>query len=154
MKNNENYINGDWYETIPVVENYDNLKIKNNILDKYVPIIFSWNIGDPIREYKKFDPIIFSQRNNNSELLSDAIPKKIVGIVDFNKFIHIIKDELGYDMFMKCGNEKCEISNFYDYLEQIINSSYSLKYVSLFLNADFNKKNNEPIYKICKRKKY
>ena len=153
MKNNINFINGNWYEAIPTVENSDNLYAKDNISNRYVPIMFSWTLGNFHKNNNRHDVMIYGLKNNYSEFFDNKISKKIVGIVDFNKFLYNIKDVLGYDIFMDCcGKENVQITNFEDYLNKIINSSYSVNYAGLFLNADFKKNNKIEKNKVLRRR--
>lgn len=142
MKNNINFINGNWYEAIPIVENSDNLFAKDNISNKYIPIIFSWTFGGFHEDNNCHDVINYELKNKYCELFDNKVPEKLVGIVDFNKFLYSMKDCLGYDICMNyCGKENVQITNFEDYLDKIISSSYSMSYTGLFLNADFKKNN-------------
>ena len=150
MKYFNNFINGDWYEAISIVENYDNLFAKDNISNKYVPIVFSWTIGDFYNENNRQDIMMYGLKNKYCDLFDNKVPEKIVGIVDFDKFLYSMKSVLGYNISMVCcGKENVKITDFDDYLNQIIKSSYSMNYAGLFLDVNF-KKNN----KIEKTKTY
>lgn len=152
LKYFKDFINGNWYEAIPVVENYDSLKVNDNVSGKYVPIVFSWTLGDIENENKRYNAIMFGKQTSYYELLNNKVPKKIFGIVDFDKFVYSMKKILGYNISMiSCGKENVEISNFNDYLEQIINSSYSINYAGLLLSADFKSKENNEKFKILKK---
>lgn len=140
MKYFNSFINGDWYETISDVEKYDNLKACDNICNKYVPIVFRWKIGNYDNNISKLDEIKFRNNSDYYELFDSNIPQKIVGIVDFDKFIYIVKSVLGYDISMiSSDNENIEIFNFNHYLEQIINCSYLEKSTGVILSANFEK---------------
>lgn len=139
MKYFNSFINGDWYEAISDVEKYDNLKACDNICNKYVPIVFRWKIGDYDLS-SKLDEIKYRNMSNYYELYDSNIPRKLVGIVDLDEFIYMVKNVLGYDLSMICSdNETIEIFTFIHYLDQIIKCSYSEKSTGVILSANFEK---------------
>lgn len=134
--------NVEWYVALDEVENECCFNLIENISNKYVPL----------KLYLDFDE---SNLYKYDETLNEIVPEFFYGIVDFNKFIQLINDKLGYYVgIFDCENYSNKVKCFNDYLNYIIkeSSDSNKKSIDLIVLADFNKnKDNDKIKSYIKK---